>query len=81
MKKLLLLLIVVITACQKKEQVDLLVVNATIYTVDSAFSTAEAMAIRDGKIVAVGTSEELEAKFSADSSWDAKGSFIYPGFF
>jgi hypothetical protein len=81
MKKLLLLLIVAITACQKKEQVDLLVVNATIYTVDSAFSTAEAMAIRDGKIVAVGTSEELEAKFSADSSWDANGSFIYPGFF
>jgi len=81
MKKLLLLLIVAITACQKKEQVDLLVVNATIYTVDSAFSTAEAMAIRDGKIVSVGTSEELEAKFLADSSWDAGGSFIYPGFF
>lgn len=81
MKKLLLLLVVAFTACQTKEQVDLLVVNATIYTVDSTFSTAEAMAIRDGKIVAVGSSQELEAKFSADSSWDANGSFIYPGFF
>ena len=32
----------------------MLVYNATIYTVDSSFSIAEAMVIKDGKIEAIG---------------------------
>ena len=49
-------LIVLITflfllSCSQKQKADLLVYNATIYTVDSSFSIAEAMAIKDGKII------------------------------
>lgn len=63
-----------------KEKADLLVYNATIYTVDSAFATAEAMVIKDGKILATGTLTELEKQFEAKEKEDAGGKFIYPGF-
>ncbi len=67
-------------SCAQKEKVDLLVYHATIYTVDSAFSTADAMAIKDGKILATGTRDSLEKIYSAKESWDAGGKFIFPGF-
>ena len=34
-------------SCTQKQQADMLVYNATIYTIDSGFSTAEAMVIKD----------------------------------
>jgi predicted amidohydrolase YtcJ len=63
-----------------KTDADLLVYNATIYTVDSAFSIAESMAIKDGKILATGKTSELEEKYTAKEKLDAGGKFIYPGF-
>ena len=49
-----------LTACNPaKESVDLIVVNANAYTIDSDFSKTEAFAVKDGKFVAVGTSEEI----------------------
>src|SRR5687767_10628284 len=67
-------------SCSQKEKIDLLVYNATIYTVDSSFSTAEAMAILNGKIVATGKTKELGEKYEATEKIDAGGKFIYPGF-
>ena len=69
----------IIASCNSP-QVDLLVYNATIYTVDSTFSTAEAMVIKDGKIVETGTKAALEKKYTAKDKSDAQGKFIYPGF-
>lgn len=63
-----------------KEQADLLVYNATIYTVDSSFSIAEAMLIKDGKILATGDTSTLLKEYDAKERLDAKGKFIYPGF-
>lgn len=68
------------TACSQKEAVDLLVHHAMIYTVDSSFNVKEAMVIRDGKIVATGSKEELDKKFTAKETLDAGGQYIYPGF-
>jgi hypothetical protein len=62
------------------QQVDMLVFNAKIYTVDSAFSMAEALAIRDGKIVAIGSTKDLNEQFEGKETVDADGKFIYPGF-
>lgn len=67
-------------ACSAKKQADLLVYNATIYTVDTAFSTTEAMAVKDGKILATGTVEDLEGEFQFSERLDAQQKFIYPGF-
>lgn len=77
---LFLFLILTLLSCSQKEKADLLVYNATIYTVDSAFSLAEAMAIKDGKILAVGKTTDLEKKYEAKERTDAQGKFIYPGF-
>jgi predicted amidohydrolase YtcJ len=67
-------------ACSQKKKIDLLVYNATIYIVDSSFSVAEAMAIKDGKIVEVGKTTELQSKYDAKEKLNAEGKFIYPGF-
>jgi predicted amidohydrolase YtcJ len=67
-------------SCTQKTKVDLLVYNATIYTVDSSFSSAEAMAVSDGKIVETGKTSDLQSKYEAKEILDAQGKFIYPGF-
>lgn len=69
-----------VLSCNAKEKADLLVYNATIYTVDSSFSTAEAMVIADGKIVATGKTADLEKNYEVKEKTDAGGKFIYPGF-
>lgn len=82
MKKLLsLFALILIISCQKeKQQVDTLVVNANVYTVNSNFDKAEAFAIKDGKFFQVGTSKDLQNTFEADTIIDAKGQAVFPGF-
>lgn len=80
MKKLLLLIGVIFIGCgPSKEKVDLLVVNANIYTVDKDFSKAGAFAVKDGKFVAVGSSEEIQKTYTADYITDMDGKTISPG--
>ncbi len=62
-----------------KEEADLLVINANVYTVDDEFSTAEAFVVKDGKFLAVGTSKELQEKYNAAEVVDAQGKTILPG--
>ena len=69
-------------SCQsRREAVDLLVTNATVYTVDSVFSQAQAFAVRGGRFVAVGTTSDLQGRYQAARTVDAGGQFIYPGFY
>ncbi|BAO76645.1 amidohydrolase [Winogradskyella sp. PG-2] len=81
MKKLtLLLFLITIVSCQKdKEQTDLIVTNANIYTVDSDFNTAEAFAVNNGKIIAVGSQNEIEGKYKSVNTINAEGKTIVPG--
>ena len=77
-----LLALALLSGCRaRREAVDLLVTNATVYTVDSTFSRAEAFAVKDGKFMAVGSAAELKAKYQAAQEVDAGGKFIYPGFY
>jgi len=69
-----------LTSCGGPKKVDTIVVNGVIYTVDSSFSTAQAMAIKDGLIVATGTDAEILAAYTASEKIDAKGQAVYPGF-
>ena len=80
MKKLIVILLIIFTSCLSKEKVDLIVYNANIYTVDENFNKAEAIAIKDGKFVEVGTSEAIQKKYSAKEFLDAKGQTLLPGF-
>lgn len=69
-----------LSGCSSKEHADLIVYNAVVYTVDNDFSIAEAFAVKDGKFIAVGSSEEVLRRYQADSTVDALGSPVYPGF-
>ncbi|MFL5810439.1 MAG: amidohydrolase family protein, partial [Flavisolibacter sp.] len=69
-----------LASCEQTSKVDLLIYNAKIYTIDSGFKVAEAIAVEDGKIVAVGSDVDLTGKYYSDNKIDAKGKFIYPGF-
>jgi predicted amidohydrolase YtcJ len=58
---------------------DLIVYNAKVYTVDNNFSMAEAFAIGDGRILAVGKNLEILDKFQAKKEIDLLGHYVYPG--
>jgi len=67
-------------ASAQKQGIDLIIHNAVVYTVDKDFSKATAIAVADGKIVAVGDSKNLLDDYNAKSLIDAGGKYIYPGF-
>ncbi|GHC61427.1 amidohydrolase [Ulvibacter litoralis] len=81
MKNLLLLVVIlsVISCAPKKIPADLLVKNATIYTVNENFDTANAFVVKDGKILEIGIKPELELKYAIAETYDAKGKTIVPG--
>jgi predicted amidohydrolase YtcJ len=80
MKKIYILLIfsLIIVSC-KKENVDLIIINSNTYIVNENFEKAEAFAIKDGKFIAVGTSEEIQANYKSKDTIDAKKQTIVPG--
>ncbi|HLX65946.1 MAG TPA: amidohydrolase, partial [Puia sp.] len=67
-------------SCRNKQSADLIVYHAKIYTVDSGFSKAEAMAVKDGKILAVGTNADIQGDYLAVETVDLGGKVVYPGF-
>jgi predicted amidohydrolase YtcJ len=80
MKKFLLIASLFALASCANNKVDTIIHHAVIYTVDSSFTMAEAMAIKDGKIVATGKNDEILKKYTAIESIDAGGKALYPGF-
>ncbi len=66
-------------SCNSQKQADLIVHNAVVYTVDEKFSVAEAFAIKDGKILETGSSEDILKKYKGEIL-DAGGKAVYPGF-
>jgi len=83
MKKFLLLFVIIgAVSCQEEPQItaDLIIENAKIYTVDDQFSMATTLAAKDGKIIFIGTQEELKSQnLKASKIIDATGKFVYPG--
>ena len=69
-----------ITSCAVKDQADLIIYNANVYTVDSSFSVAKAFAVKDGKILETGLSENIRKKYDAKEELNAEGKSVYPGF-
>jgi len=63
-----------------KTNVDLIINNSIIYCVDKNFQKAQAFAVKNGKILAVGKSENILARYTSAMIIDVKGAFIYPGF-
>lgn len=78
--KVLLLLLIIASCASDKIEVDTIITNGTVYTVDADFNTTEAFAIKDGKFVAVGTTTDITKKYKAINTIDANGQTVLPGF-
>jgi predicted amidohydrolase YtcJ len=66
--------------CTTPEQVDSIIHNGKIYTVDSSNSIQQALAVKDGKIVAIGSNDEILKQFAAKNIYNVEGKAVYPGF-
>ena len=70
--------LLLIVSCKQLEA-DLIVINANIYTVNDAFSKAEAFAVKDGKFIGVGSNAEITIKYNSKITLDAQEKTIVPG--
>ncbi len=76
---ILLNLLTINVLLSQKTNVDLIVHNAYIYTVNEGFDKAEAFAVKNARIIAVGTSKDILKKYNAAKVFDAAGKTILPG--
>ena len=63
-----------------KEEVDLIIKNAKIYTVDKNFSIMDEIAIKDGKVIAIGNASQILDNYKSDNILNAKAKPVFPGF-
>lgn len=74
------LLLAVLPLSLTAQQADLIVHNAKVVTVDAKFSIAEAVAVKDGRVLAVGKNAYVLAlKGDKTTIVDAKGKMVLPG--
>jgi len=60
-------------AAADTQDVDLVVFNAKVYTVDAGMPRAEAFAVKAGRFVAVGTSQQMRALAGKNSQTSTPG--------
>ena len=75
----LLMCSMLLFSCMGKKA-DLIVYNAKVYTVNNKFDTVEAFAVKDGKIIELGSNADIEKVYHAAERIDAGGKAVYPGF-
>lgn len=75
-----LIVCMLLGSCQNKVKVDLILLSGKVYTVDQNMSQAEAVAIKDGKFVAVGSNEEINKTYQSNETLNLEGRPVYPGF-
>lgn len=69
----------ILCSCEpSKEKVDLISVNANVYTLDGKFSKAQSFPVKDGKFLAIGTDEEITTLYIATQFINANGKTIVP---
>ncbi len=79
-KGLLPIVLMGFVSCNNRTKSDAIFFNGTVYTVDSAFTTVSAIVVKDGKILATGSTEEMLAEYSAEQKIDLQGHAVFPGF-
>ncbi|NQX92198.1 MAG: amidohydrolase family protein [Flavobacteriales bacterium] len=81
MRYLSLLLILLIGGCSlKRENVDVIIHNAQIHTLNPMNEVFQAVAVKDGKIVEVGAERQILNKYRSTHRVDLAGRHVYPGF-
>lgn len=77
---LVVVAVIFLFSCHTRQQAGLIIYHAKVYTIDSAFSTAQALAVKDGKILATGSDDYIRGEYEAPEVIDMDGQYIYPGF-
>lgn len=67
------------SSCYKGIEVDLVIHNAKIHTMNDKNQVVEALAIKDGKILEIGPNQQILNKYDSEKEIDAQGKDIYPG--
>ncbi len=70
---------VLISCSREKQQADLIITNATIYTVNDEAPKAQSFAIKDGLFIGVGTSKEIKKQYRSDKVINLEGKTVLPG--
>jgi len=83
MKRATLLLAILLLGAgpAKRETADLLITGGIVVTVDGNFTifSPGAIAVREGKILAVGNAADVGARYAAKARYDATGKILLPG--
>ena len=79
-KLITFLLLISSSACKKKIKVDLISHNGAIYSLDDNNSIYEAVAVKNGKIIALGKNDQILNKYTSEKNIDLKGFTVFPGF-
>jgi len=76
------ILCALLSAQTHKEKADLLISGGTVVTMDASRAILEdgAVAVKGDTIVAVGPRSDLEARYAAKQTIDARGGLVLPGF-
>jgi predicted amidohydrolase YtcJ len=72
--------LLMMTACNTKQSCDLILFNGFVHTMDDSTSTAQAFAVDEGRVMAVGSNEEVLASWVSDRVIDLGQQHVYPGF-
>jgi hypothetical protein len=76
-----ILIFSMLTSCHDmKREADLIIYNANFYLPDSTSKDINCIAVKEGKIVGIGTDAEIRSRYWASQNINAKKAFVYPGF-
>ncbi len=72
----------ILSSCmEQKQNVDLIITNANVYTVNGNFEIVQSFAINEGKFVEIGASDTILSKYTSNKTIDLQGKAVYPGFY
>ena len=77
---LLFVISLLVSSCITKTEVDLIIHNGTIYTVNDNNDVFESIVIQDGKIIDLGKNNQILNKYKSENTLDIEGKYAYPGF-
>jgi len=78
--KYFIFLLLAVSCGFKGTEVDLILHNAHIYSGSNLDQTSQAVAVKDGIIVALGAEHQILNKYASKNKIDLKGQPVYPGF-
>jgi hypothetical protein len=70
----------IFNACSQKMDTEMIIKNAKIYSVNEDFEIFESMAVKEGKILDMGSNDYILNNYDSEKILDMGGKPVYPGF-